>query len=144
MQKIKTTLLKRRKIVTMVLVTVAVLAALVNYFFIVTPPGYIPPGWRMPLVYLLIGYKLIELTLFYLFLYKKPYLKVIDQAFHTQVLEDFEKRAKKFFFLVPQGSIVFGILSYKLSGNIYYLWLFLLIALVVVVKVDPEKLEEKR
>ncbi len=96
----------------------------------------------MPLIYFLIGYKVIELALFYLFLYKKPYLKVIDEAFHTEVLERFEKRAKKFFFLVPQGSIVFGILSYKLSGQICYLWLFLLIALAVVLLVDPKKLEE--
>ena len=143
MKQIKATLLKRRKTVLLVLILVALVTAVVDHFVTINPPSYIPQRWHMPLVYFLIVYKVIELALFYLFLYKKPYLKVIDKAFHTEVLERFEKRAKKFFFLVPQGSIVFGILSYKLSGQICYLWLFLLIALAVVLLVDPKKLEER-
>lgn len=96
----------------------------------------------MPLVYFLIGYKVIELGIFYMLFYKKHYLKVLAEEYHITYLEKFEKQAKKFFFLVPQGSIVFGILSYKLSGNVLYLWLFLSIAALVLWRVDPKKLQE--
>ena len=74
--------------------------------------------------------------------YKKHYLKALAEEYHIMSLEKFEKQAKKFFFLVPQGSIVFGVLSYKLSGNLVYLWLFLAIAATVLWWVDPKKLED--
>lgn len=139
---IKQGLMKRRKITIGILGIVALIALGINHFFQVSPPSYIPAKWQMPIVYGLIVYKIIELGLFYLFLYHRQYLKVVDNAFHTDALQNFEKYAKKFFFLVPQGSIVFGILSYKLSGSIYFLWLFLVIALFVLWTVNPNKLEE--
>lgn len=94
----------------------------------------------MPFVYFLIGYKVIELGIFYMIFYKKHYLKVLAEAYKITCLEKFEKKAKKFFFLVPQGSIVFGILSYKLSTEVGYLWLFLAIAATVLWFVNPKKL----
>jgi len=64
----------------------------------------------------------------------------LAETYHITALEKFEKQAKKFFFLVPQGSIVFGILSYKLSGDIRYLWLFLSMAGILLWWVNPKKL----
>ena len=142
MKEIKTSLYKRRKIGFIVLFIIALLGYLINLYYPLTPPSYVKPQWRMPMVYFLITYKVIELGIFYLLFYRKHYLKLLEAQFHTQLLEKFEKNAKRFFFLVPQGSIVFGILSYKLSGEIGYLWLFLTIALSTLLLVNPKKLQE--
>ena len=140
MQNTKQRLNKRRNIALMVLLIVALLSLVADRYFPFSPPSYIDAKYRMPLVYFLIAYKVIELGIFYIIFYKKHYLKTVAQAYHIASLEKFEKQAKKFFFLVPQGSIVFGILSYKLSGNVVYLWLFLIIAAIVLWMVNPKKL----
>ena len=142
MKEIKTSLYKRRKIALIVLFVIALLGYLTNLYYPFTPPSYVKPQWRMPMVYFLITYKVIELGIFYLLFYRKHYLKLLEAQFHTHLLEKFEKNAKRFFFLVPQGSIVFGILSYKLSGKIGYLWLLLSIALATLLLVNPKKLQE--
>lgn len=142
MQKIKLSLLKRRKIGLSILGVFALLGYIVNLYYPFTPPSYISSKWHIPLVYFLIAYKVIELVIFYLIFYRKHYLKLLEAQFHLDFLGKFEKNAKRFFFLVPQGSIVFGILSYKLSGDIEYLWLFLSIAAITLLWVNPKKLEE--
>ena len=141
MQQIKISLSRRRKIGLMVLFSIAIIGYIISIYAPFSPPNYITSQYRMPLVYGLIGYKIIELGIFYLLFYRKHYLKLLEDAFHTHLLEKFEKNAKRFFFLVPQGSIVFGILSYKLSGNITYLWLFLVIATSTLLLVNPIKLK---
>jgi hypothetical protein len=103
---------------------------------------YIERQYRMPLVYLLFIYKVIELSLFYIFFYHKPYSKVLETKFHTHFEEKFKMNAKRFFFLVPQGSIVFGFLAYGLSGEIKYLWYFLIMATVMLIVVNPKRLNE--
>ena len=143
MQDIKRSLSKRRKIGFIVLISIALLGYIINLYYPFSPPSYIASQWRMPLVYFLLIYKVIELVIFYLLFYRKHYLKLLEETFHTHLLEKFEKNAKRFFFLVPQGSIVFGILSYKLSTDIRYLWVFLLIASITLLLVNPKKLEEK-
>jgi len=142
MQNTKQSLRKRRRISLWVLFAVAMLSLIVNNYYTLTPPSYIDAKYHMPLVYFLIAYKVIELGIFYMLFYKKHYLKVLAEEYHITSLEKFEKQAKKFFFLVPQGSIVFGILSFKLSGNVIYLWLFLLIAATVLWWVNPKTLLE--
>jgi len=143
MKMIKLSLHKRRKVGFIVLAGIAILGYLINRFYPFNPPSYISPEWSMPLVYGLIAYKVIELGIFYLLFYRKHYLKLLEAEFHTHVLEKFEKNAKRFFFLVPQGSIVFGILSYKLSSQIDYLWLFLAIATIALLLVNPKRLKEQ-
>lgn len=143
MQKIKHTLIKRRRIGFIILLLIAGLGYITNIYYPFMPPTYISQKWRMPLVYFLLTYKIIELGIFYLFFYRKPYLKLLETQYHTHFEEKFKINAKRFFFLVPQGSIVFGILSYKLSGQINYLWIFLLIALVTLILVNPKKLKEE-
>jgi len=141
MKTIRPSLSKRRKIGFLVLLSIAILGFVINRYYPFSPPSYILPEWRMPMVYGLIFYKIIELGVFYILFYRKYYLKLLETEFHTQVLEKFEKNAKRFFFLVPQGSIVFGILSYKLSGEISYLWLFLSLATITLLLVNPKKLD---
>ncbi|HHD79464.1 MAG TPA: hypothetical protein ENK98_07530 [Epsilonproteobacteria bacterium] len=140
MQNTKQRLHKRRNIALIVLLFIALLSIIVDRYFPFSPPSYIDTKYHILLVYFLIAYKVIELGIFYMLFYKKHYLKTLAQEYHITSLEKFEKQAKKFFFLVPQGSIVFGILSYKLSGNVQYLWLFLAIAAMVLWRVNPKKL----
>jgi hypothetical protein len=142
MQNIKRTLNKRRNIGLIILLAAAALGYMINLYYPFTPPLYIQAQWRMPLVYFLIIYKIIELGIFYVLFYHKPYLKLVETQFHTHFEEKFKINAKRFFFLVPQGSIVFGLLSYKLSSQINYLWLFLLIAIVTLILVNPKRLNE--
>lgn len=142
MHAVKLSLIKRRKIGALVLLFIALLGYVINRYYPFSPPSYISPDYRMPMVYFLITYKVVELGIFYMLFYRKHYLKLLEAQFHTHLLEKFEKNAKRFFFLVPQGSIVFGILSYKLSTHIGYLWLFLVIALSTLLLVNPKKLEE--
>ena len=140
MQNTKVRLTKRRNIALTVLLLIGILSFIYAYYFTLTPPSYIAAKYHMPLVYFLIGYKVIELGVFYIIFYKKHYLRVLAEEYKVTCLEKFEKKAKKFFFLVPQGSIVFGILSYKLSGEVGYLWLFLTLAATVLWFVNPKKL----
>ena len=76
------------------------------------PPSFILPSWHMPMVYFLAGYKAVELAFFYFWLIQRA------------------KRCKLYLYLVPQGSIVFGFLAYKLSGSVWFVYLFLAIALL--------------
>lgn len=142
MKHIKLSLLKRRKIGLLILGVVAVLGYMMDIYYPFSPPTYINEKWHMPMVYFLISYKIIELGIFYLVFYRKHYLRLVESEFHLDFVDKFKKNAKRFFFLVPQGSIVFGILSYKLSGDIQYLWLFLFIAAMTLLMVDPKKLKE--
>ncbi len=143
MQSVKVTLLKRKKIAIYVLAVIFLLSLIVQRCCALEPPSYIPKRWHMPLVYALIIYKIVELWLFYIFLYKKPYLKSIDRRFDTDLLRRFAKKAKTFLYLVPQGSVVFGVLSYKLSANPLFLWLFLAMALFVLLVYDRGKLSKE-
>ena len=140
MQNIKVRLNKRRNIALLILTLIGVLSLVSDHYFRLSPPTYIDAKYHMPLVYFLIGYKVIELGIFYMIFYKKHHLKALAQEYKISCLEKFEKKAKKFFFLVPQGSIVFGILSYKLSGEVAFLWLFLAIAATLLWFVNPKKL----
>ncbi len=142
MKKIKHTLKQRRRIGFIILSLVAVLGYIIHIYYPFVPPSYVSLRWRMPLVYFLIGYKIIELVIFYLLFYHKPYKNLLKTKFHTHFEEKFKINAKRFFFLVPQGSIVFGFLSYKLSTEIIYLWIFILIAFLTLILVNPTRIKE--
>jgi len=142
LQNIKNALLKRRKIGLIILFIIATLGYFIDQYYPFSPPEYISPEWRHPFVYFLIIYKIIELGIFYLLFYKRHSIALIEAKFHLRAVEKFEKSAKRFFFLVPQGSIVFGFLSYKLSGEIMYLWLFLCISFLALLLVNPNNLKE--
>jgi len=133
-------LTKRRKIVLLILFFVAFVSMLFDSFYNLTPPSYIDPQWRMTIVYALVAYKIMELLVVYLVFYRRHLLKILTPSHSIEDLKNFKKNARRFFFLVPQGSIVFGILSYKLSANLIYLLFFLFVASIVVLVVNPKKL----
>ena len=143
MKTIKIKLLKRKKIALIVIWTVALLALLFEHFYGFEPVTYIDQAYRYYAVAFLLFYKVVELFLFYLFLYKKNYVKLLEESFHVEMLKTFEKRSKQFFFLVPQGSVVFGIIAYKVTGVVWFVPLFVFIATIVLLMVDPKCLREE-
>ena len=140
MQQVIDVLQRRRKLGFIILAFVALLGYLSHLYYPLLPPTFIESDWHMPLVYFLLGYKVIELFIFYFILYQRPISKFLKSEKDENALKKLEKKTKKFFFLVPQGSIVFGILSYKLAGSVLYLWIFLLIATITLLIVNPNKL----
>ena len=92
------------------------------------------------LVYFLIGYKVIELNVLYFFFYHRHMLKYYDEEHNDDLLEKFNKNAKRFFMLVPHGSVIFGIISYKLTAQIGFFLLFLCIASIALYLVKPKKI----
>ena len=142
MKLIKLHLLKRKQIALIIIWIIALLALVFEHFYGFEPASYIPQEYRYWAVAFLLFYKIIELFLFYIILYRKHYLKVIDTAFHSEVLEKFAKKAKQFFFLVPQGSVVFGIIAYKITAIVWFVPLFVLIATIALFLVDPKNLRE--
>jgi hypothetical protein len=142
MKNIKSQLRKRRKIALIVIWILALLALFFDYFYGFTPVSYISSEYRSYAVAFLLIYKLIELFLFYLFLYRKNYIKLIEKNFDIEMLSTFKKRSKQFFFLVPQGSVVFGVIAYKITGIVWFVPLFVVIASITMIMVNPQKLRE--
>ena len=144
MKSIKPKLLKRKNIALIVIWSIALFSLVFEHFYGFEPVTYIAKEYRYYAVAFLLFYKVVELFLFYFFLYKKNYIKLLEENFHVEMLEKFEKRSKQFFFLVPQGSVVFGIIAYKVTGMVWFVPLFVLIATITLLLVDPRRLQESR
>jgi hypothetical protein len=142
MKRIKIDLLKRKKIALIVIWTIALCSLLFEHFYGFEPVSYVAETYRYYAVAFLLFYKIVELFLFHFFLYKKNYLKLLEENFHVERLKKFEKRSKQFFFLVPQGSVVFGIIAYKVTAVVWFVPLFVLIATVALLLVNPKELKE--
>lgn len=131
-------LIKRRKIMFYVIFTAAIAGLVFDNIFEINTVSYFGDN-KILVVYGLISYKLIELTILYYLFYKRHLVSFTDESSATEHSK-FEKNAKRFFMLVPHGSIIFGIISYKLTGDISFFLLFLLIASSALFLVDPKRL----
>jgi len=135
-------LLEKRRIFTMVIVVVlAILAVLISLSFTITPTTYFEGQYNQAFIYGLIVYKLIELPiLYYLLLFR--HIKAIKSNVYSDVfLIKLKKHIKLLFFLIPQGNTIFGIIAFKLSGNVTYFLLFSAIALITIFLIKPNKLD---
>jgi len=138
MKNVVRSLQRRRKLMIIVVMVVFVLSFAVDQMIEVKALDYFEYETQTLMVYGLILYKLIELVIIYFIFYHRHMLKCYLNHFHTDFLARFEKNGKRFFMLVPQGNIVFGIISYKLTAQIEFLWLFLLFALITLWLVKPK------
>ena len=137
MQSVIDKLSQRRKVMFYILLLISVLAITINYFFDIPITSYFGEENNIYIVYTLISYKVIELGILYLVFYRRHLRKLTHQTHTTELLEKFEKNAKRFFMLVPHGSTIFGMISYKLTANIYIFLLFMLIASIALFLVKP-------
>lgn len=138
MQTVIHKLSKRRKMMFFILMVITILALIVDYFFDIPITSYFGEENNIYIVYGLIAYKLIELFILYLIFYRRHFHKLIHDEQSNELLEKFEKNGKRFFMLVPHGSTIFGIISYKLTANIYIFLLFMLIATTALLLVRPQ------
>jgi len=138
MKEITQALGKRRKLMFIILVAIALLLLVVNYFYTMTPSTYFDASTRYYIIYFLIFYKLVELNVLYWWFFTRAHQKLKDKNYDEAHKPKFEKSAKRFFMLVPHGSVIFGFISYKLSGDIHFFFLFLAIATIALLLVNPK------
>ena len=139
MDRVVKKLQTRRKMMFVIVFVVGMLAVIVDSLFDIQAVDYFELRTQTLIVYGLIFYKLIELFIIYFIFYKRHLNKYLHAQKDETLLSGFEKNAKRFFMLVPQGNIVFGIISYKFTGSVEYLYLFLSFALITLCLVDPKK-----
>ncbi len=144
MQELIVHLNKRRTIVMKVIIALAVVAIIVSFNFKITPTAYFGGKYNAYLIYGLIIYKIIELSILYYMLLHRHIAYIKKNADHTKRLVKLKKHSKLLLFLIPQGNTVFGIIAYKLSGNVYYFLLFSLIALITVLLIRPNRFKSDR
>ncbi len=132
---------KRRQLMFYIVFFIACLGVVVDSVFEIEAVSYFDDSKiNLYLVYFLIGYKVIELYILYLFFYHRHMLKYYDEEHNDELLKKFDKNAKRFFMLVPHGSVIFGIISYKLTAQIGFFLLFLSIASIALYLVKPKKI----
>lgn len=132
---------KRRKIAALVVILLTFLALAVNINFQISPVSYFDPKYNIYFVYGLIVYKILELPIIYYLLFHRYILKFRKLQNNSEYFNKLQKHTKLLFFLIPQGNIVFGIIAYKLSGDVSYFLIFSFIALLVLLLVKPKRLK---
>ena len=140
MQELITQLEKRRKVATYIVVLLIFVALSVSFNFQISPSSYFYPQYNMYFANGLILYKIIELFIFYYFLFYRYMKKLKEYNENEDFFPKMQKHTKLLFFLIPQGNTVFGIIAYKLSGNVSYFLIFSIIALITLYIIKPNKL----
>ena len=140
MQKLVLHLSKRRLIMMIIVVTLAVAAIIVSYNFHITQTAYYGGVYNRYFLVGLIIYKLVELPILYYLLFHRHIIYVRKHNSYGERLQKIQKHTKLFFFLIPQGNTIFGIIAYKLSGEVLYFLLFSGIALITLFLIKPNKL----
>ncbi|MDF1874134.1 hypothetical protein JHD48_00140 [Sulfurimonas sp. SAG-AH-194-I05] len=138
MQELVQNLEKRRLIAASVICIFALLAFIVDSTFTITPLNYFEGKYNQHFIMALLIYKLIELPLLYLFLLKRSLNLYSLNKDNDKYVTQLKKRSKILYFLIPQGNTIFGIIAYKLSGDIYCFFLFSCIALIALYSVNPK------
>ena len=132
---------RRRKMMFYIVFFIACVGIIVDNLFDIKAISYFDDAeTNLYLVYFLIGYKVIELNVLYFFFYHRHMLKYHGEEHNDDLLKKFDKNAKRFFMLVPHGSVIFGIISYKLTAQIGFFLLFLCIATIALYLVKPKKI----
>ncbi len=139
MQTLIDNLSKRRRMMFYILIAIAVMGIIIDQSFDITATSYFGEAYNMYIVYGLITYKLVELSVLYYIFYHRHMRQLSAQQHISELQEKFEKNAKRFFMLVPHGNVIFGIISYKLTAEISFFLLFITIALTTLLIVKPAR-----
>jgi len=140
MKEHTTHLIKRRYIMMGIVVFLAVVAVIASYNFTITPTAYFGGKYNHDMLYFLIVYKFIELPTLYYLLFHRHVAHIRDNASYEDRFDKIKKNTKLLLFLIPQGNTIFGIIAFKLTGNILYFLMFSCIALITLFLVKPNKL----
>lgn len=140
MDELVQTLNKRRKIATYVIVIFSIIAIVVSYSFEITAPTYFDGKYNMQIANGLIAYKVIELLILYYILFHRHIVFIKEKTYNDKQFAKIKKHTKLLYFLIPQGNTIFGIIAFKLSGNIIYFITFSFIALMTLFLIKPKSL----
>jgi hypothetical protein len=140
MQDLVLHLSKRRAIMMSIVVLLAILAIIVSFNFKITPTAYFGGSYNNYFLVGLVVYKLIELPLLYYLLLHRHVVYVKKYDNYLERLPKIKKHTKLLLFLIPQGNTIFGIIAYKLSGNVVFFLLFSSIAIITLFLTKPDKL----
>ncbi len=138
--EVKENLLKRRKMMFPILLLITCLALLVEVVFHIEVSSSLDASVQMYMVFGMIAYKIVELFAIYHYFYKRYWVKYLQSPDDSKPLQKFDKNGKRFFMLVPHGNVIFGMITYKLSGEIGVFLLFMLFAVVTLLLVNPKNL----
>ena len=141
MEELVSYLIKRRIIMMSIVVVLAIVALIVSYTIPIAPSAYFGGKYNTALIYGLIGYKLIELSILYYLLLHRHLVALRTHQHCEEHLPKLRKHSKLLLFLIPQGNTIFGIIAYKLSGNVIYFLLFSCIALITLYLIKPNALK---
>ena len=122
-----------------ILLAIAIIGIIIDQTFDIEKTSYFDGAYNMYIVYGLIAYKLIELSILYFIFYHRHMRRLSKQQHISELQATFEKNAKRFFMLVPHGNVIFGIISYKLTADISFFLLFITIAISTLLLVKPTR-----
>jgi len=140
MQELIVHLSKRRIFMVAAVFFLAVIAVVVSYNFKITPSNYFNGRYNNYFIYTLIIYKIVELSILYYILLYRHLVYLRKNSNYVERLPKLRKHTRLLLFLIPQGNTVFGIIAYKLSGNVSYFLIFSCIALITLLLVKPKSL----
>ena len=137
MQELVHALNKRKRVTIFIVVLFAILALLFNHNFTITTPNYFDGKYNIRIVNGLILYKMVELIIIYYYLFYRYIIRLRTISYTESQYPKLKKHTKLLFFLIPQGNTIFGIIAYKLSGDVLYFIVFSFIALITLILVNP-------
>ena len=123
-----------------IVILLAILAIIVSFNFKITPTSYFGGSYNNYFLIGLIIYKLIELPVLYYLLLYRHVVHVRKYDNYLERLPKIKKHTKLLLFLIPQGNTIFGIIAYKLSGDVIFFLLFSAIAIITLFLIKPYKL----
>lgn len=138
--EVKEGLLKRRKMMFPIVLVITAIALLVEVVFHIEVSSAVDASIQMYMVFGMIAYKIVELFAIYYYFYKRYWTKCLQSPDDSKALQKFDKNGKRFFMLVPHGNVIFGMITYKLSGEIGIFLLFMTFAVVTLLLVNPKNL----
>lgn len=123
-----------------VVILLAIVATIISFNYEITPPTYFDGLYNIYFVYGLVVYKLIELPIIYYILLHRHIPKIKTNKDNLEWIKKLEKQVRLLYFLIPQGNTIFGIISLKLSGEVFHFYVFSIIALVSLIFIKPNRL----
>ena len=126
-----------------IVIVLAIFALIISLNFTIVPLTYFDGLYNIYFVYGLIVYKLIELPIIYYILLHRHLSTLKTNSYNSEWINKFKKRSQLLYFLILQGNTIFGIIAYKLSGNVLYYLLFSLIALSALYITKPNDINRK-
>ncbi len=134
-------LIKRRMLMMRIVALLAVIALIVSYTIQIAPSTSFDGKYNNLFIFALIMYKLIELPILYYLLLHRHVRALRKENHNEDRLVKLRKHSKLLLFLIPQGNTIFGIIAYKLSGNVMYFLIFSCIALITLYLIKPNALK---